>query len=100
MPELKTIPHNASPTPWLPSLDLHEEDGELVLHAHLRGFGREDVLIALEGSDLTVRPAGEQDALVCYGRLHLPFAPQALRTVSRPGHEDLEVRVSLEAASS
>lgn len=97
MTELKTIPQAHSPAPSVLSLDLHEEDGELVFHAHLRGFGAEDALISLEGSDLIVRGAGEQDPLVCYGRLTLPFAPQALRTVSRPGRTDLEVRVSLAA---
>ena len=97
MPDLKTIPQSPSSACWLPSLDIHEEDGELVLHAHLRGFDHEDVLISLDGSDLIVQGAGEQDTLVCYGRLSLPFAPRALRTVSRPGHEDLEVHVSIAA---
>ncbi|HKI01736.1 MAG TPA: Hsp20/alpha crystallin family protein [Thermoanaerobaculia bacterium] len=98
MPELKTIPQSPFPARWLPSLDLHEEDGELVLHAHLRGFGQEDVLISLEGNDLVITSPGERDALACCGRLSLPFAPQALRTVTRPGHEDLEVRISIETA--
>ena len=97
MPDLKTNPQSPSPASWLPSLDLHEEDGELVLHAHLRGFDREDVLISLDGSDLIVQGAGEQEALVCYGRLPLPFAAKTLRTVSRHGHEGLEVHVSLAA---
>src|SRR5215213_10258745 len=95
MPDLKTIPQSPSSACWLPSLDIHEEDGELVLHAHLRGFDREDALISLEGSDLIVQAPGEQDALVCYGRLSLPFAAKTLRTVSRHGHEGLEVHVSM-----
>jgi HSP20 family molecular chaperone IbpA len=97
MPELKTTPPDRRPLPWLPSFDLHEQDGELVLHADLRGFDNESVEISLDGSDLIVQAEGESkpDAPVWYySRLPLPFAPQALRVVSRPSHEGLEVHIS------
>jgi hypothetical protein len=76
-----TTPLNR-PAPWLPSFDVHEENGELVLHADLG-----DVEISLDGGDLIVRTEGEN------GRLTLPFAPRSLRAVSRPGHRDLEVHI-------
>jgi hypothetical protein len=88
MPELKTT---LTPldrlAPWLPSFDLHEENGELVLHADLMGFA--DGELALDGSDLLVWSEGEKR------RLPLPFAPRALRAVSRSGHKDLEVRIPI-----
>ncbi|MES1240781.1 MAG: hypothetical protein ABUT39_04105 [Acidobacteriota bacterium] len=82
MPNLKTMPLDR-PTSWLPSFDIHEENGELVLHADLG----EQAEITLDGGDLIVRTGDER------GRLPLPFAPGSLRTVSRPGHGDLEIHV-------
>ena len=82
--------------PWLPSLDLHEEDGELVLHADLPEIFDGWAVVALDGSDLVVRADGdgEPDAPACLGRLPLPFAPQALRAVALPDHRGLEVRIT------
>jgi hypothetical protein len=76
-----TTPLNR-PALGLPSFDVHEENGEMVLHADLG-----DVEISLDGGDLIVRTEGEN------GRLPLPFAPRSLRAVSRPGHRDLELHI-------
>ena len=97
MPELKIDPLSFQPAPWLPSFDIHEENGELVLHADLEGFGSEDWEISLDGDELIVLAEGENrsGAPVCYGRLVLPFAHCDARTVSRHGHDDLEIRISL-----
>jgi hypothetical protein len=103
MPELKTTPLDRRPVPCLPSFDLHEKDGELVLRADLRGFDNENVEISIEGSDLIVQAEGQSkpDALVWYySRFPLPFAPQTLRTERRPGHEDLEVHISAQKRST
>jgi hypothetical protein len=81
MRDLKTTPMNR-PAPWLPSFDVHEADGELVLHADLK-----EAEISLDGGDLIVRTEGGK------GRLPLPFPPRSLRAVSRPGHGGLEVHV-------
>lgn len=78
--------------PWLPSLDLHEQDGELVLHADLTGYD-ESMEIALDGDALIVRAASGNP--VCYGRLRLPFAPRTWRAVSRPGRDGVEVHVPI-----
>lgn len=97
MIELKTNPLANRPEPCLPSFDVHEENGELVLHADLEGFGSEELEISLDGGELMVLAEGEneQDASVCCSRLPLPFASCALRTVSRRGHEDLEIRIPI-----
>jgi HSP20 family molecular chaperone IbpA len=99
MPDLKTNPPSHHPEPWLPSFDLHEENGELVLHAGLEGFGCEGVEVSLDGGELIVLAEGEsgQDAAVCFSRLPLPFAAQAWRAVSRRDHEDLEIRIPVPA---
>jgi len=78
--------------PWLPNLDLHEQDGELVLHADLTGYD-ESMEIALDGDALIVRAASGNP--VCYGRLPLPFAPQTWRAVSRPDHDGLEIHIPM-----
>lgn len=78
--------------PWLPSLDVHAEEGELVLHADLSDLlAEEDVAIALDGPDLILQ--GRADS-AHRSRLHLPFVPEELRAVGRV-HEMLEVRVLL-----
>jgi HSP20 family molecular chaperone IbpA len=87
MLELNRGSYNRS---WLPSLDLHEEDGELVLHADLVDFD-ERIEISLEGGDLVVH-AGEEPSHS--SRLPLPFALRSLPAVSR-GHEVLEVRIPI-----
>ena len=83
-----------------PSFDLHEENGELVLHAEVRGFDDEGVQISLDGGHLVVQSKGEseRDAPVCYSCLPLPFPSGTVRVVSRPGHKDLEIRIRILAA--
>jgi len=97
MSELKTNPMNNQPAPWLPSFDIHEENGELVLHAGMEGFGSEDLEISLDGGELIVLAEGGKGTSdpICYSRLTLPFAPFTLRTVSWRGHEDLEIRIPM-----
>jgi hypothetical protein len=95
MPDLKTNPPSRHPEPWLPSFDVHEENGELVLHAALEGFGWDGIEVSLDGGELIVLSQGESgpDAPVCSSRLPLPFTAQAWRAVGRSGHEDLEIRI-------
>lgn len=82
MRDLKTTPLNC-PAPLLPSFDIHEENGELIVHADLA----EAAEITLDGGDLIVRTGSGK------GRLPLPFPPRSLRAVSRPGHRDLEIHI-------
>ena len=71
MRDLNTTPLNR-PAPWLPSFDVHEENGELVLHADL-----EEADISLDGGDLVVQADGRSS------RMRLPFAPSSLRSKSQ-----------------
>lgn len=85
--EIHAIPETQTASccaPLLPSFDVHEQDGELVLHAELGGA----VELVLEGADLVVQTNGGK------GRLPLPFEPGRLQAVSRPGCGDLEIHVS------
>lgn len=82
MRDLKATPLNR-PMPWLPRFDVHEANGELIVHADLS----EEAEITLDGGDLIVRTGSGK------GRLPLPFVPSSLRAVSRPGHGDLEIHV-------
>ena len=97
MSELKTNPMNNPPAAWLPSFDVHEENGELVVHADLEGFSSNDLEISLDGGELIVlaEAASRPSSPVCYGRLTLPFAHCDLHGVSRHGHDDLEIRISI-----
>lgn len=77
---------------WLPSFDLHEEDGELVLHADLRGLN-EEVEVSVDGRDLVLQLGGGGDAR--HGHLLLPFPPPGRPAVRRPSAEVLEVRIRI-----
>ncbi len=79
---------------WLPSLDLHAVDGELILHAEARGAW-EDLEISLEEGELSVHSAGEEETPAHSGRLPLPFPLDALPAVCRVRPEILEVRIPL-----
>jgi hypothetical protein len=73
------------------------ENGELVLHADMEGFGCGGAEIPLDGGELIVLAEGEsgQGGPVCYSRLPLPFAPCTLHAMSQSGHEDLEIRIPI-----
>ena len=78
---------------WLPSFDLHEEDGELVLHADLQDLD-EEVEVSIDGSDLVLHTGG-RDEPAHSSRLPLPFPLQAHPMVCRPSTEVLEVRIRI-----
>jgi HSP20 family molecular chaperone IbpA len=60
---------------WLPSFDLHEEDGEMVVHADLDGLAGEDFDIALDGDRLVLRGSGGGNG-AHWAWLALPFVPR------------------------
>ncbi|MGH7289142.1 MAG: hypothetical protein ACREI8_14100 [Myxococcota bacterium] len=94
--------HSPAPAPWLPSLDLHEDDGELVLHAELPPRLAEGAEVVLEGGVLVVRPATNRgsDPMECRGRLPLPFAARAVRAVKLAKDGGLEIRIAVEDRST
>ncbi|HEX7185642.1 MAG TPA: hypothetical protein VF756_27705 [Thermoanaerobaculia bacterium] len=91
MLELKTRTFQRT---WLPSFDLHEENGELVLHADLQGLD-EEVEISVDGRDLVMQAGGEGDEPAHSSRLPLPFPLQAPSAVYRSSAEVLEVRIRI-----
>lgn len=52
----------AEPFGWVPSVDVAETDGEMVLTAELPGLTEEDVDIELEGNVLTLRGEKKEEA--------------------------------------
>ena len=85
-----------APEPWLPSLDVHAVEGELVLHADLSDLAAEEqVEVTIEGRDLILQSEdGRDHTLTHCSCLHLPFAPRGLRAMGR-SHDVLEVRILL-----
>lgn len=54
------VPHSA---PWMPSVDLREEDGRFVLRADVPGVALRDIEVSAENGALTIRggrPASER----------------------------------------
>jgi HSP20 family protein len=48
---------------WLPSVDLHEEENQLVLKAELPGMKKEDIDISLHGDVLTLSGERKEEAV-------------------------------------
>jgi HSP20 family molecular chaperone IbpA len=91
MLDLNTSPFERA---WLPSLDLHEEDGELVLHADLQGLD-EEVEVSIDSGELVLHAGASRGEPTHSSRLPLPFPLQAHPAVSRPSAELLEVRIRI-----
>lgn len=79
---------------WLPSLDLHEEDGDLVLHVELQGLDG-NVELSIDAGYLVLQAGGGQDQPAHSSRLPLPFPLQARPALCRPCAEVLEVRIRI-----
>jgi hypothetical protein len=91
MIDLKT---NSFHRDWLPSFDLHERDGELVVHAEVHGPW-EEVEVSIDGGDLVVRPDGPGADPAHFSRLPLPFPPAVTPRICRPSPEILEVHIPI-----
>ncbi len=81
--------------PWPPDFDLHEEEGEMVVHAEGDGLAEGEVEVTLDGDVLVVRDNGLDAGHCRAARLPLPFAPRGFRRVSRPRRHGLEVRLRI-----
>jgi len=83
--------------PWLPSVDVHADSDDLVLHADMSSWALE-VEVRFEGDELVVEESSREPARAMHcGRVHLPFVPPSPPAVSRLGPGILEVRVQIPA---
>ena len=71
---------------WMPSIDLHEDENQLVLKAELPGMKKEDIEISLHGDVLTL--AGERKEDVAHEKTEVYRAERFLgkfqRTLTLP----------------
>lgn len=87
---------------WRPSLNLHEEDGHLVLIAELPGLTLGHVTLDSDRGDLLVDGDGWNDGDTghehyehLHGRLPLPFAVDPERVATQIDSETLMLRIPL-----
>ena len=83
-----------------PNLDVHEENGEIVVKAEAPGLDLGEVRVSFDQGELVVEGggwdgtrAGHEHYVHLYGRLPLPFEAEASRIVSRVGEESVEIRI-------
>lgn len=79
---------------WPPSLDLHAEGDELVLHVESRGSW-EGLEVSLEGGELVMQSADERGLPACSSHLPLPFSLQDMPAMCRPSAEILEFHIPI-----
>ncbi|MCL4545814.1 MAG: Hsp20/alpha crystallin family protein [Chloroflexi bacterium] len=96
-----------SPETWLPSTDIFEKGGSLVVKTELPGVKKEDVDVKLEGADLIIQGKRESESEVreedyyrmerssgsFYRRVPLPFESQAQQIEASFSNGVLEVRI-------
>lgn len=90
------------PVHRLPDTDVHEENGELILRAEMRGLHLSDLELVVDQNDLIVDADGWDDSAAgrehyehVHGRLPLPFGTNPARVTGRIVGEALEVHIPL-----
>ena len=96
-----------APTTWMPSVDVYEKDGNVVVKAELPGMKKEDIDITLDQGDLVIRGERKAESEVkeqdyyrlerCYGsfyrRIPLPFEVKPDQITASYTDGVLEVRI-------
>lgn len=96
-----------APGSWVPTMDVFEQDGSLVVKAELPGVKKEDIDVKLEHGDLVIRGARREEREVkeeeyyrlersrgsFYRRIPLPFDVQSEQITADFTNGLLEVRV-------
>lgn len=95
---------NGQPSERLPNVDVHEENGEIVLKAEVPGLLMGDVAISIDHGDLVMEgdgwddhEAGREHYEHLFGRLPLPFEADPAHIVCRVDQETVEVRIPIPA---
>lgn len=93
---------NGQPSERLPNVDVHEENGEIVLKAEVPGLLMGDVEISIDQGDLVMEgdgwdghEAGREHYEHLFGRLPLPFEADPAHIVCRVDQETVEVRIPI-----
>ncbi|MFL6194771.1 MAG: hypothetical protein ACJ75H_11415 [Thermoanaerobaculia bacterium] len=100
MLEIRNV--NGEPANRLPDVDIHEENGELILRAEVPGLTLGSLGLTLDHGDLILDADGWDDSQVgeehyehLHGRLPLPFGIDAARVNGKTHGETLEVHIPL-----
>jgi HSP20 family molecular chaperone IbpA len=87
-----------------PNLDVHEENGDIVVKAEVPGLELGEIQVSCDHGDLVFEgdgwdghEAGHEHYEHLYSRLPLPFEADASRIVSRVEEESVEVRIPVPA---
>lgn len=98
---------DGAPVHRLPDMDVHEENGELVLRAEVPGLHLGDVELSVDRDDLIIDADGWDDSALgrehyehVHGRLPLPFWADFTRMSGRAEDDVLEVHIPLPALES
>lgn len=97
------------PAPWRPSMDIFEQDGNLVVKTALPGVKKGDISVALEAGDLVIRGERKTESEVkekdyhrqessygsFYRRLPLGFEVDAAKVVASYADGVLELKLPL-----
>jgi HSP20 family protein len=103
-----------TPAEFMPSVDMYEQDGDLITKVELPGVNKDDVDVTLEGGDLIIRGERKQESEVkeenyyrmersygsFYRRLPLPEGIQTDKISATYADGVLEVRMPKPAAAA
>lgn len=97
--------NTGAPAHRLPDLDVHEENGELILRAEMPGLKLGDVDLHIDHGDLILEADGWAEGTGetgehyehLHGRLPLPFGAEAFQVTGQTDGEVLEVHIPLPA---
>ena len=94
--------NTGAPVNRLPDLDVHEENGELVLRAEVPGLKLSGIDLRIDGGGLVLdadgwddTQAGQEHYEHLHGHLPLPFGTDTARVTGRADGEVLEVHIPL-----
>lgn len=62
--QTRLLPAFARPTRWLPSVDVFEKEGQLVIRADLPGLKKEDIDVSVQEGNLIVRGERKEESRV------------------------------------
>jgi len=112
-PFARTFRNFKTSTVWMPTVDVFEKEGELIVHADLPGLDKENVKVTFEEGDLVIRGERKLEKEVreesyyraesnygeFYRRLELPFEADPTLVAANFKDGVLEVKVPIPVGS-